>query len=35
MRKKMVVGNWKMNLDKLEAINLVEAVLSDISTNSF
>ena len=28
MRKNIVVGNWKMNLKKLDAINLVNDVLS-------
>ena len=28
MRKNIVVGNWKMNLKKFDAINLVNNVLS-------
>ena len=28
MRKNIVVGNWKMNLKKFDAINLVNDVLS-------
>ena len=28
MRKKIIAGNWKMHLNKAEAIELVEAVLA-------
>ena len=30
MRKNIVVGNWKMNLNRTEAIDLVEEVLSKL-----
>lgn len=30
MRKKIVAGNWKMNLDRLEGINLVNNILSKL-----
>jgi triosephosphate isomerase len=30
MRKKLVIGNWKMNLDKLECIALVNEVIDPV-----
>ena len=34
MRKKIVAGNWKMNLNRLEGISLVEDVLSVLPNNN-
>ena len=34
MKKNIVVGNWKMNLNRAEAIALVDEVLSNLPTNN-
>ena len=34
MRKKIVAANWKMNLDRVEGITLVEDILGKISLDS-
>jgi len=34
MRKNIVAGNWKMNLNRAEAIALVDEVLSNLPTNN-
>ena len=34
MRKNIVAGNWKMNLNRVEAIALVDEVLSKLPTNN-
>ena len=34
MRKKIVAGNWKMNLNRAEAIALVDEILSNLPTNN-
>jgi len=34
MRKNIVAGNWKMNLNRAEAIDLVDEILSKLPTNN-
>tara|TARA_B100000674_G_scaffold62620_1_gene43399 strand:- start:49 stop:225 length:177 start_codon:yes stop_codon:yes gene_type:complete len=29
MRKKIIAGNWKMNLDKIDSINLTSKILKN------
>ena len=33
MRKNIVVGNWKMNLQRQESLDLVEKVISMLENN--
>ena len=34
MRKKIVAGNWKMNLNSVDGVALVEDVLSQLPTDN-